>query len=104
MKQTKEQLLAVIAQLEYKVKTLEASADNIRLEMSKALDSPVANEGRYDQKQTVYTWQQIFCEIGKLLAANELRRLRENLDTVYREKQDLAYQLEMAGRDSHEPK
>ncbi len=99
MKLTKEQLLAKIAKLELAVDDLLKGDEKQRKEMSTVLGASMG-EDYLRHTRTTYSWSQIFCEVGKLIASNEITRLREAMDREYREKQDLSYQLEMATRDS----
>jgi len=97
MKQTKEELIGTIAKLEKKVKILEEGNDNLRLEVSKALGAPTYKESTYssESKQTVYSWQKIFVELGKLLERKkqadlekEVADLRESHDQLFIEWRD----------------
>lgn len=102
MKQTKEQLLAENARLTAQLKATLELDEAQRKEFSGVLNAPMG-EDYYRNTRTTYSWGQIFCEVGKLIAANEITRLRESADQIYREKSDLSYQLEMARRNP-EPK
>lgn len=85
MKQkTREELIAENSEFRSaNVKWAEAD-DGRRLEFSKILNAPLEKKGAYDYnyQPTVYSWSQIFAEVGKLLTREDNLLLREKVEKL----------------------
>lgn len=88
-KRTKEDLATEAAQLRVIVDKLEKDDEKMRAELSKALGSPTRPTSRFSEnsEHVVYSWPEIYREVGRLLAQADSVRNRN-------ECQELKWQIE----------
>ena len=80
-----------IGRLEKTNEGLKSFEENIRKEFLKVLDTPLVQKGSYsyEREKVLYSWFEIFAEIGKLLQLGRsksyedtVRGLREDVDAL----------------------
>lgn len=81
---TKQQLIEKVAVLERDKERLTENDEKLRLELSKALGAGTKKKGEYSSEYVyiVYSWFEIFGEIGKLLEKKRYVNLEEGITSM----------------------
>jgi len=77
---TKDELIAQIAILEGQKSFLKENDETLREEFSKALNAPKKYKQYSEDKMRVYTWHEIFRELGKLIAKRDYVEFQDHID------------------------
>jgi len=87
----KEELISKNGVLEFTIEELKANDKNTREEISDAMDAPSRSNGYGERNKTIYTWPEIFVQIGKLMERKEygdlrsqIKGLQKSMSTVYK--------------------
>lgn len=75
----KDDLIAENAQLRQQIATLREQDKTLRNDFSLVLGSPTEGTS-YNRTHVIYTWHQIFSEIGELLYAKRMKDVDEQVD------------------------
>ena len=94
---TKEELIAEIAKLETQLKDRVEYGERVRREFAKAFNWGERKGGLYDYDKkfewTTPSWEQIFVEVGKLLACRNFYDLEGNVSELECKLEDLEKRL-----------
>ena len=94
-KQTKEQLLSEVSKLETQLRERTECLERVRKEFAKAFNwyrrpNPYGSE---NNEAMLPSWEQIFVEVGKLLAARTFYNLEGNVSELECKLEDLEKRL-----------
>ena len=89
-KVTKDQLLEENGRLKLSVEALQSESRTMREELSITLEAPRESKMYGDGDIKIYSWSQIFSEIGKLKSRVSHREVEDGLERV----SDRLYKLE----------
>jgi hypothetical protein len=92
---SKQELLAQIAILEEKLKRAHENDENLRQEISYTLDAPLVRKSEYgnETKRMLYSWFDIFRELGKLIVHENFARYVNDVSEMRISIEGLRYDL-----------
>ena len=95
MSKTKEQLIAEVSELETKLKERVEYGERVRREFAKAFNWYKGGGlyGNSDREPIIPSWEMIFIEIGKLLAARNFTDFEGNVSELEVKLEDLERRL-----------